>query len=59
MFLGVPVTGSYSILSLLGRDRIIKTIALIDIYNSKKTLLQVFSKFPGNDTVDAFFMINE
>ena len=48
LFLGVPVTGSYSILSLLtGRDRIIKTIALIDIYNSKKTLLQVFSKFPG------------
>lgn len=54
LFLGVPVTGSYSILSLLtGRDRIIKTIALIDIYNSKKTLLQVF-QISWNDTVDAF-----
>ncbi len=48
LFLGSPLGGSYRIpFVLFGFDDIIKKLAAIDICNSKKDLLKVFSNMPG------------
>ena len=48
IFLGSPLGGSYRIpFVLFGRDPIIDKISKIDIFNTKKELLNVFSKMPG------------
>ena len=48
LFLGSPLGGSFRIpYVLFGKDDIINKLAMIDIFNSKKQLLQVFSKLPG------------
>lgn len=48
LFLGSPLGGSYRIpYVLFGKDDIIKLLAKIDIANSLKELLQVFSRLPG------------
>ena len=48
VFLGSPLGGSFRIpYVLFGFDDIIKKLATIDIRNSKKDLLKVFSNMPG------------
>ena len=48
LLLGTPWTGSYRIPHVLsGKDSIIKQLDLIDFTNSKTTLINMFSKFPG------------
>jgi CHAT domain-containing protein len=48
ILLGAPLGGSFRIpYVLFGFDDIIKKLAAIDIKNSKKDLLQVFSNMPG------------
>ncbi|MFV0604230.1 MAG: CHAT domain-containing protein [Niabella sp.] len=48
ILLGTPWTGSYRIPHVLsGRDEIIKQLSIIDFANSKRTLINMFSKFPG------------
>ena len=48
VFLGSPLGGSYRIpYVLFGKDPIIDKISKIDIFHTKKQLLEVFSNFPG------------
>lgn len=48
VFLGAPLKGSFRIpYVLFGLDSLINTLDLIDIGNSQKDLLTVFSQFPG------------
>lgn len=48
LFLGSPLGGSFRIpYVLFGKDDIINKLAMIDIFNSKKELLGVFSQLPG------------
>ncbi len=48
VFLGSPLSGSHRILTVLfGQDGIIKKLAMLDIFHTKKELLKVFSRFPG------------
>jgi len=48
VFLGTPLSGSHRILTVLfGQDGIIKKLAMLDIFHTKKGLLKVFSRFPG------------
>ncbi|WP_420150850.1 DUF7379 domain-containing protein [Spirosoma sp.] len=48
IFLGSPLKGSFRIpYVLFGLDSLINTLDLIDISNSRKELLTVFSQFPG------------
>ena len=48
IFLGAPLSGSHRILTVLfGQDGIIKKLAMLDIFHTKKGLLKVFSRFPG------------
>ena len=48
VFLGCPLSGSHRILTVLfGQDSIIKTLSKLDLFNTKKGLLKIFSKFPG------------
>lgn len=48
IFLGSPLQGSFRIASVLyGEDVVIRQLALLDMHNSKKDLLEIFSKFPG------------
>ena len=46
--LGVPNEGSYSIIRiLLGKDAIIKKLALLDFVHSRQELLDIFKDFTG------------
>ena len=48
MFLGSPLGGSFRIpYVLFGKDPIIDKISKIDIFHTKKQLLEVFADFPG------------
>jgi CHAT domain-containing protein len=48
IFLGSPLGGSFRIpYVLFGKDPIIDKISKIDIFHTKKQLLEVFSNFPG------------
>ena len=48
VFLGSPLKGSFRIpYVLFGLDSLINTLDLVDIGNSRKDLLKVFSQFPG------------
>ncbi|MEO5996725.1 MAG: CHAT domain-containing protein [Chitinophagaceae bacterium] len=48
LMLGVPNDGSYSIIRiLLGKDAIIKKLALLDFVHSKQDLLDIFKDFTG------------
>jgi CHAT domain-containing protein len=48
LFLGSPLGGSFRIpYVLFGQDAIISKLAMIDIFHTKKELLQVFSQMPG------------
>lgn len=48
VFLGSPLLGSFRILNvLLGEDDMIKKLAKIDLFHSKKELLSIFSALPG------------
>ena len=48
LFLGSPLKGSFRIPAVLfGEDAIIKKLSKIDLFHTKKTLLKMFSKFPG------------
>lgn len=48
LFLGSPLGGSFRIpYVLFGKDDIINKLAMIDIFNSKKELLSMFSQLPG------------
>ncbi|MGB3344997.1 MAG: CHAT domain-containing protein [Aequorivita sp.] len=48
LFLGSPLGGSYRIPAVLfGEDAIIKKLSKLDLFHTKKTLLKMFSKFPG------------
>lgn len=48
LFLGSPLGGSHRILAVLfGKDAIINKLAKIDLFHTKKRLLEMFSKFPG------------
>jgi hypothetical protein len=48
LFLGSPLGGSYRIPYILfGEDSIINTVSAIDLGNSKKSLVKVFSQLPG------------
>jgi len=48
VFLGAPLKGSFRIpYVLFGLDSLISTLARIDIGNSRKDLLMIFSQFPG------------
>jgi CHAT domain-containing protein len=48
IFLGAPLGGSFRIPSvLLGFDRLIDKLGLIDLKHSKEELIQIFSKFRG------------
>ncbi len=48
LFLGAPLGGSFRIPYILfGEDSIITTVSAIDLGNSKKSLLKIFSQFPG------------
>ncbi|MEO6406227.1 MAG: CHAT domain-containing protein [Ferruginibacter sp.] len=63
IFLGAPLGGSFRIpYVLFGKDAIIDKLSKIDIFHSKKELLQMFCKFPGilsllplvNDNINDF-----
>ena len=48
IFLGAPLTGSFRIPAvLIGLDRLIDKLSLIDVVHTKQELLQIFSKFKG------------
>ena len=48
LFLGSPLGGSFRIPYVLyGKDPIIDKLSKIDIFNTKKDLLEIFSNFPG------------
>lgn len=48
LFLGAPLGGSFRIpYVLFGQDAIISKLSMIDIFHTKKELLQVFSQMPG------------
>ncbi|MEM7187006.1 MAG: CHAT domain-containing protein, partial [Bacteroidota bacterium] len=48
LFLGSPLGGSHRILTVLfGEDAIIKKLSKLDLFHSKRRLLEMFSKFPG------------
>ena len=48
LFLGSPLGGSFRIPSVLfGEDAIIQKLSKLDLFNTKETLLKMFSKFPG------------
>jgi CHAT domain-containing protein len=48
LFLGAPLGGSFRIPSVLfGYDSLITKLAKIDLFNTRKELLNVFSKLPG------------
>ncbi len=48
VFLGSPLGGSHRILTVLfGKDAIINKLAKLDLFHTKKRLLEMFSKFPG------------
>ena len=48
IFLGSPLKGSHRILTVLfGKDAIIRKLAGLDIFHSKKRLVEVFKEFPG------------
>lgn len=48
IFLGAPLGGSFRIPAvLLGMDRLIDKLSLIDVLHSKEELIQIFSKFKG------------
>lgn len=48
ILLGTPWMGSFRIPHVLsGKDDIIKQLSIIDFANSRKTLINMFSKFPG------------
>jgi tetratricopeptide (TPR) repeat protein len=48
IFLGSPLRGSYRIPAVLfGKDAIIDKLSKIDVFHSKKKLLETFFKFPG------------
>lgn len=48
LFLGSPLGGSHRILTVLfGEDAIIKKLSKLDLFHSKRRLLQMFSQFPG------------
>jgi len=48
LLLGTPWLGSYRIPHVLsGKDSIIKQLDLIDIAHNRRTLINMFSKFPG------------
>ena len=48
LMMGVPNEGSYgTIRILLGKDGIIKKIALLDFIHTKKRLLEMFKEYPG------------
>ena len=48
LFLGAPLGGSFRIpYVLLGKDPIIDKLSKVDIINTKKDLLRIFSAFPG------------
>ena len=47
-FLGSPLGGSFRIpYVLFGKDPIVDKLSKIDIFNTKKDLLKIFSAFPG------------
>src|SRR6186713_2096741 len=46
LMLGVPNEGSYSIIRiLLGKDSVIKKLALLDFFHSKQELIDIFKDF--------------
>lgn len=48
LFLGSPLGGSFRITSVLfGEDAIIQKLSKLDLFNTKKGLLKMFSRFPG------------
>lgn len=48
VLLGAPLGGSFRIPAVLfGMDPLIRKLNMIDIFNTKKELLAVFSRFPG------------
>lgn len=48
LFLGSPLGGSFRIpYVLFGRDAIIDKLSKIDIFHTKKQLLEIFTNFPG------------
>ncbi|GAA4470403.1 hypothetical protein GCM10023189_58930 [Nibrella saemangeumensis] len=48
LFLGSPLGGSFRIpYVLFGLDSLINTLDMVDLTNSQRDLLEVFSKFPG------------
>ncbi len=48
IFLGAPLGGSFRIPAVMfGKDSVVDKLSKIDIFHSKKDLLNVFSKFPG------------
>ena len=48
LFLGSPLGGSHRILTVLfGEDAIIKKLSKLDLFHSKRRLLEMFSQFPG------------
>ncbi|MGB7392972.1 MAG: CHAT domain-containing protein, partial [Pricia sp.] len=48
IFLGAPLSGSHRILTVLfGHDGIIRKLGALDFIHTKKSLLKVFSRFPG------------
>lgn len=64
IMLGTPNAGSFAIpRMLLGQDKLIKTLALLDVRNSHQELLDIIYRFPGvlellpdfgNDNADLF-----
>ena len=53
VFLGSPLGGSFRIpYVLFGKDPIVDKLSKIDIFNTKKDLLKIFSAFPG--TAESF-----
>jgi len=48
IYLGAPLGGSHRILTVLfGKDAIINKLSKLDLVHTKKTLLHMFSQFPG------------
>ncbi|MEO6290637.1 MAG: CHAT domain-containing protein [Ginsengibacter sp.] len=48
LFLGAPLGGSFRIpFVIMGRDAIIEKLSKIDIFHTKKELLNMFSRMPG------------
>jgi CHAT domain-containing protein len=48
LMMGVPNEGSHSIIRLLlGKDSVVKKLALLDIVHRKNVLLDIFKEYPG------------